>query len=220
MTTILLATLGFDERHVIRSLLAMGMGGVSKIVLLVPSWDIDERTRKAVQEIKNIAGLAGIKEENILLHRVDIEDFWTAVSQIMDIFKKEILRGNSKFKISLGGGLRALVIEAYTAALLVKQENIDIDIRIDIEARDKSIEINPKNIPICETPTTLELEILEKLQENPSITLTRLSKILEKPKTTIWKTVKKLEEKHLVEKKDNKYILTTKAKTLLKIYRA
>ncbi len=215
MVKALIASLGFDERHVVRSLLSMGMGGVGEICLLRPRWSMDERTERAFNEIKKIAGLAGIGVDRVYLYEVSIEDFWTAVSEIIELINRLYTRGYDEIIISLGGGLRALVIEAYTATLLVHEEIAKkIVIRIDLEARNLSITFRRNEIPLCKKLDADEARVIEKLLEKPEYTLTQLSKELGIPKTTLWKILNRLVKKNLVIKQDNKYIPTRQSKIL------
>ncbi len=217
MYATLIATLGFDERHVIRSLLSMGMEGVRWIVLLLPDWPMDERSLQAVKEIKRIAGLAGLRMEDVVVKHVKVEDFWSAVSTIITVFTEWYTRGSEKFILSLGGGLRALVLEAYTATLFLPKDIARRTvIRIDMEAKPASITIERSNIPLCLQPTEQEIRVLRKLLENPA-TLTNLSRELGIPKTTTWKILNRLQENNLVAKEENTYKITELGKTLLKI---
>ena len=50
MANVLIASLGFDERHVIRNLLRIGFKGIKKIILLIPNWDINSRTKRAIDK--------------------------------------------------------------------------------------------------------------------------------------------------------------------------
>lgn len=218
MTYALLATLGFDERHVIRSILVMGMEDIDQVILLVPSWDLDPRTKKAIDEIKKIVSIAGIGEENVYVEKIDVENFWSAVRQITEIIKELALEGIKGIRISLGGGLRALIIETYTASLLLRNINIPIIIRIDIESGKQTIEFNLEETPLCYEPSGLEIKIIKTIIEKPETTISELARTLNTPKTTVWKAVQKLQKQKLILKKEKAYIATNAAKTLITLY--
>jgi len=212
----LVATLGFDERHVVKSLIDIGMSNVVYIILLVPNWGLDERSRKAISMITNIAGLAGIEESRVIVYEVDVLDFFDSIREILDMFNELYLRGVDEFILSLGGGLRILVIEAYTAALMApKHISEKIVVRIGIEGRVEHVSFNIKNLPLCLQISEHELTILEKLKKQIT-SISELSRETNTPRSTIWKTLQKLYQKNLVNKLGSRYVITELGKALLK----
>lgn len=214
----LIATLGFDERHVVKSLIDIGMSGVVRIVLLVPDWGLDERTMKAIDTITHITSLAGIDRDAIIVREVSVLDPWKGIRDIMNILYDTYTYGVDEIIISLGGGLRALVIETYTAALLVDPEiTSKITIRIGIEGRSEYISYKIEEIPICLRIDEQEILVLKTIEKG----IDKLSDIAREtkiPRSTTWKILQKLCMKKILEKKNRRYQLTNLGKTLLKLY--
>ncbi len=221
MSKILVATLGFDERHVIRSIISMGMGGIEEIILLVPDWGLEERTVKAIEEIRRIAELAGIASSRIRVEKIKVEDFWRAVSRTIELLREEYMKGASEIILSLGGGLRILVLETYTAVMLIEESiRKRIKIRIDIETKGEGTIIDGDEIPLCIELTPTERIVLREIVDKRITTLKQLTQTLEIPRSTIWKTLDKLLKKKLLIKQDKQYIPTKTAETLIKIQSA
>ncbi len=216
----MIATLGFDERHVIRSLLAIGLEGIEYIILLIPDWPMDERTTRAVNEITKIASLAGISEENIVLKKIPVEDFWSSIAAIVKVFIEYYKAGIEEYVLSIGGGLRVLVVEAYTATLFLPEYIASkVTVRIDLESRKSSVVVRRENIPLqlWFTPRPQEIDVLGALCMG-EYSLTSLSKELGLPKSTLWKILKRLEEKRLVYRTGNVYRTTDLGRILYGIF--
>jgi len=215
---IIIATLGFDERPVVRSLAEAGFRGVDKIVLIRPI-DDDQRAVKAVSEIKKIASMAGLSDEDIISYRVDVHDFWSSTSMIYSLFL-ENLREESFIVLCLGGGLRALVLEAYTAFILLPHYlRKKIRVRIDLETGRDSIVIGGEEFIIDLGRLDKEYMVLKVVKENPGINLSTLSYKIGKPVSTTHRLLKRLVEKGFLEKKDGQYYLTGAGRAFLKIKR-
>ncbi len=214
----LLATLGFDERHVIKSLIDIGMSGVKTIVLLVPDWGLDDRTVKAIDTIWNIAGLTGIPRDNIIVREVTVLDPWKGVRDVMNTLYEIYLTGVDEIIVSLGGGLRALVIETYTATLLVNPEIArKITVRVGVEGKSDYISFRIEEIPICLRISEQEKTVLKTIAEGVN-SLSEIARKTGLPRSTTWKTLQKLYEKKIVEKKNRQYYLTRLGETILKLY--
>ncbi len=213
---IIVSTLGFDERPVIRAASSAGFENIEKIVLIRPVND-DPRALKAVSEIKKIAVMAGLREEDIVSLRVDPLDFWGSVSLIY-----ELLLGaaeeSREIMLCLGGGLRALVIEAFTAfTLLPYRVRTRFRLRIDLESGRGSITLTGGEIILDTRLSENEEAVLRLLAEEPGLTLTMISDRLVKPVSTIHRVLKKLVERRLVRRIGAKYYLGQPGLTLLKI---
>lgn len=217
-TKVLVATLGFDERHVIKSLIDIGMGGVKKIVLLVPNWGLDDKTLKAINTIRDIAELAGIGRDNVVVEEISVLDPWEGIRDVMDILYDIYLTGVDEIVFSLGGGLRVLVIEAYTATLLIDPEiSRRITIRVGVEGRSEHVSFKVEEVPICLRISEQEKLVLAKIKEGRA-SLSEISSATGLPRSTTWKLLQRLVEKKIVEKKDRGYGLTKLGETLLRLY--
>jgi len=213
---IIVSTLGFDERPVLRALSETGFKGVEKILLIRPL-DDDPRAVKAVSEIKKIASIAGLRDEDIISYRVDPRHFWESVSIIYDLLDKTAGETDNAVLL-LGGGLRALIIETYTAFLLLSSSKRSrYIVRIDLETGDYTVVVPGAEIILNTMLNPLERRVLEIIKEKPGASLTDVSDMLVKPTSTIHRVLKRLLEKGLVEKRNRKYYLTSSGRIALKI---
>lgn len=188
----IITTLGFDISH---TLLVITRSGIrpSKIIALVGSikGEVDQRAESAFTMLKQFAGMI-----NVDIERVDVEvtEVDKAVEKIL-----RILENNLPAILDLGGGLRLLVIETYTAYMLLSPSKIDnITLYTALEGRNELININIKTIKkrlasskmlsdmqktilkiIEEKGVITPKEILDKLNKNGiKITKQQLSKTL------------------------------------------
>jgi len=203
----LIASLGFDERHVIRNLLRIGFKGIKKIILLIPSWDIDSRTKRAIDEIVKIAVIAGLERNSIVTYRVDVKNLYNAVKAIYRLYRELVNEEVDKVIVSLGGGLRALIIEAFLAIILLDRNTREkITVIVDLETGEDYIVVDP-SIPFNYIPSENEVLVLNKLFQEP-MSFKELLETTKLPRTTLWKTLCKLQENKLVKQQESRYAIT------------
>lgn len=214
----LIATLGFDERHVIKSLIDIGMSNVYKIVLLVPNWGLDERTEKAIKTIRDIAKYAGLSsEKSIVIKEINVLDLWSGIKDILKTLHDLYIEGVDEYIISLGGGLRILVVETLLASLIVNKDIADrISIRVSVENRSDSVSFKVNTVPICIEIDSVERKILETLFHGYK-SLSQISDETNIPKSTVWKIIQRLKSKNIVNVSNKKYEITDLGKVLLRI---
>ncbi|ABN69432.1 CRISPR-associated HTH regulatory protein, Csa3 family [Staphylothermus marinus F1] len=213
---ILIATLGFDERPVLHALSEAGFGNVDKIILIRPAND-DPRAVKAVSEIKKIAVISGLRDEDVISYRVEVSDFWGSVRMIHELFLDHA-RNNNEIILCLGGGLRALVLETFTAFILLTPKLRSVfRVRIDLETGAGSIIISGAEIFTNTSLSRNELEVLRIILEEPGITLSRISDRIVKPASSIHRILKKLLDRGFVRREGNKYYLSPAGRAVLEI---
>ncbi len=214
MTRVLLATLGFDERHVVRSLLRLGFGGVAEVLLLVPAGGVEERTLKAVDEIKKLASMASV--DRVEMVEIPVDDIVDGVARIYRVVR-EAVEKYSEAVVSLGGGLRALVVETLLAVLLLPDHIRDrITVVVDLETGKGSIEFKP-SIAFMPMLTDVDMRVLALAVKKGSITLGEALNELSIPRSTIWKALEKLREEGLLERRDGNYFPTLKGRMVAKV---
>lgn len=209
----IVAVLGFDERHVVRSILRLGFRNVDSIQLIVPDkQEMDRRTVEAINRIRKLANAAAVSR--VETHKVDYEDFDKAVLQIADILASVTL-GGSNTVLSLGGGMRVLVIEAYTAVLSMPEElRKYVKIVIDFETGEGYVEVKP-HIPSYRLLSKDEILILKEAEKGEA-TPTKISKKLGIPKSSAWKKLAQMVKEGLLTKEARgSYRQTKKAMLLL-----
>jgi len=199
----LIAVLGFDERHVIRSLLRLGFKNVDVIYLVVPSGRITKQTEEAIKRITEVAKLANVFDVKVF--EVDPLGFGSAVAKLRKLIM-DLCSGGKDLVISLGGGMRVLIVETLVASLLVPKElSSHILIVVDLESGEGYIEVNISNILTISELKLDELQVLKYLLTKAPAGPTEISKTLGIPKTTVWKILKKLHTKELVTKQYREY---------------
>jgi len=211
----LVAVLGFDERHVIKSILRIGFKNVIGIYLIVPRGRVTKQTEDAIKRIKEIARMAGVNQVEI--YEIDPLHFEESVAKLRSLLMR-LCAGGEEVTVSLGGGIRAMVIEAIVAATLLPQ-NMRRYVRIvsDLETGEGYIEVVLADILLITELRYEELLIINYLKERGKAGPTDISRDLSIPKTTAWKLLNKLANKGVIEKEGREYKLTENGARLSKI---
>jgi hypothetical protein len=103
---VLVASLGFSYHHVMAS---ANRCRPNRIILVTVNPD-NERTRNAIAEVELYARVVNAGVEVRVL---DPEDFWHCVANAVELFA-----GGHEYYLDVGGGVRALGLCLYTAAVL------------------------------------------------------------------------------------------------------
>jgi len=200
--TAIIATLGFDERHIVRSILRIGFGGVKRILLLVPRGGVEDKTMKAFEQIKSLASIAGV--DDVSMVEVPIEMFNDAVAEIRKIAYECVSKYNRVF-VSLGGGMRALVIETLIAIFtLPPSEKRKIEIVVDLESGKDSIRF-PAWIPLELRLSDVESRVLEYVVSKGSANLADVATELDIARSTAWKALERLVDAGFLTKREFVY---------------
>lgn len=197
----------------VKSILRLGFRNVDSIYLILPAMEqTDKRVVEAVDRIRKLADAAGVSK--IEVRRVNYKDFDEAVLQIADVLASVTL-GGSETTLSIGGGMRALVVEAYTAALSMPEElRKYVKIVVDFETGEGYVEVKP-HIPSYRTLSDEEILILKEAIRGEA-TPTKISEKLRIPKSSAWKKLAQMvREGLLVKEARGSYRQTKKAMLLL-----
>jgi hypothetical protein len=103
---VLVVSLGFSYHHVMAS---ANRCRPDRIVLVTVSPD-NERTKNAVAEVEMYARVVNAEVE---MRVINPEDFWRCVASAIELFA-----GGHEYYLDVGGGVRALGLCLYTAAVL------------------------------------------------------------------------------------------------------
>lgn len=187
----LVATIGFDVDHIVY---AFRIRDYVEITLLIPE-NPDVRTENAIEALRRI--LSGRKIEVL---RVPYMNFVNAVHAIQQRLRT-LLKEYREVVLSLSGGLRLLVIEAFIAYLtlskterervrvIVVTENTRDIVYIDIDELGRDVELSAS-----------ESRVLEFIRSRGEVTATTIVNELKLSKTTVYKVLKKLIDLGLVER--------------------
>lgn len=199
----------------IKSLLRLGFKNVRKVYLIVPSGRTTKQSEDAIKRIKEISGLAGVSAVEVF--ETDPLDFGGSVGSIRRLLMK-LSAGREEVIVSLGGGIRALIIETLIASLLIPKELRDsIRIVSDLETGEGFIEMWASDILMVSELKFDELSTLSYLLKKGSVGPTDISKDLKIPKTTAWKILNKLSKRGLLNKLGREYKLSEIGKRIAPI---
>ena len=137
MVKALICTLGFDTDPVVRRIVGSRLeeGG---ILLLLTAEPLRPETESAINDIKGLVDKAYLGSVKVEVKAINPRNFHEAVSTI----RKELERfKHDEVVLNLSGGMRALVLSAYTAYLIAGLKKAKLI--VDLEARQGTVELPP-----------------------------------------------------------------------------
>ena len=208
MSKLVVATLGFDERLVLRTLFKIGLDRDDTILLIYSKtgdpYDV-ERVERAVNAVKSIVGNLGV---NIVDSVVSARDFLEDVVSIVKAIARYD-RGGEVVAI-FTGGMRLIIIESIVALLLYKRLVArDTKARVLVMREDGLYDVvlplevfEPSNV------TDRELEVLVALCEPKDMKRSEVVKAVASKlgisEYAVYKYLAALERKGFVSLEDNK----------------
>ena len=200
---IIFATLGFDEKFIIRDILRRGIKEEAKLLIFTSSED--PRVEEAYTTLKTTFMSIQLKIEK---YTINIEDSFSAISEIRNIILENI-KEHSEIIFNLSGGQRILL--SYILSVIASER---INCEIVMISEDSSFQVSlPSKIFFAKQIDPLSLEIVKMLKEKPL----KAGEILKKlggdetiGRTTIWRRLKWLIKEGIVEydNKTKRYKLT------------
>lgn len=209
MVKALICTLGFDTDPVVRRIVGSRLeeGG---ILLLLTAEPLRPETESAINDIKGLVDKAYLGSVKVEVKAINPRNFHEAVSTI----RKELERfKHDEVVLNLSGGMRALVLSAYTAYLIAGLKKAKLI--VDLEARQGTVELPPIASLLTTPPQLTEekLKILTLLQQPK--TPHELSEALDKDLTTIYRHLRDLEDLKLIERENRIVKLSNLGKMLV-----
>ncbi len=127
MGRLFVVTLGFDEKFAVRALMRRGVRQEDGVVVFLPREEVrDERAANALKSLRGIVeGLVGSGLREVEL---EVGDFVSAVSTVRSTV---LSYGPSEVYGSLGGGMRALVVEVLAGLLMLEGVRVYVDIDLE-----------------------------------------------------------------------------------------
>jgi len=189
---IIFATLGFDEKFIIRDILRRGIKEETKLLVFTSSED--PRVEEAYTTLKTTFMSMSLKIEK---YTINIEDPFSAISEIRNIILENI-KGQSEIVFNLSGGQRILL--SYILSIISSER---INCEIVMISEDSSFQVSlPSKIFFAKQIDSLSLEIVKMLKEEPL----KAGEIIKKlggdetiGRTTIWRRLKWLIKEGIVE---------------------
>jgi len=196
---IIFATLGFDEKFIIRDILRRGIKEESKLLIFTSSED--SRVEKAFMTLKTTFISIPLKIEK---YRINIENPFSAISEIRNIILENI-KGHSEIVFNLSGGQRILL--SYIFSIIASEK---LNCEIVMISEDSSFQVSlPSKIFFAKQIDPLSLEIVKMLKEKP-LKVGEILKKLGGGRTTVWRKLKLLTKEGIIEYDDTmkRYKLT------------
>lgn len=192
----IVASLGFDERPVLKALLRHSSEGIRRVKVVMPINGEDSRATSAVLRLNEI--LTKLFDVRVEVIKVDPVDFLEAIRSL----KKEMDKAleESKVLLVLGGGTRGIVVECLAAVLLLpydKRRNVQVE--IDLEFKEAYISLSAGDLSHADI-SPVEKGVLSTLIRNKEMGLSEIASILGLPRSTMWKIMKRLENLNLVRR--------------------
>jgi len=204
----LIMTLGFEPGPLVSSLAAHASEGFrpgAEVIVLTPSFK-DERAERAWRKLQDIFSMMELAKSNIGLKRVivSLEDFTEAVLQIKQLFAG--LR-NKSVRISLAGGMRALILATFIAYLLTDWVEVP-EVEVYLEGRGMALRLPKLAAALGPKLDKRKLAILTVMRPGIVYRLGDLCGFLSRDRSTIYRHLKDLLEVGLVEREDSGFKIT------------
>jgi CRISPR locus-related DNA-binding protein len=206
---IIFATLGFDEKFILRDILRRGIKEEAKLLVFTSS--ADPRVEDAFTTLKTTFMSMPLKIEK---YTINIEDPFSAISEIRNIILENI-KGQSEIIFNLSGGQRILL--SYILSVIASER---INCEIVMISEDSSFQVSlPSKIFFAKQIDPLSLEIVNILKEKPlraGEILNKLGREKAVGRTTVWRRLIKLMKEGIVEydRKTRRYNLTQLGQSL------
>lgn len=193
-------TLGFEEKFAIRAFTRRGLDAGDHIILLTAKPAVD-RVLRAYDMLRGFVERYYGGGVGVELAQIDVRDFPSAVAEIKTLLLKR-LEGRDLLIVNLTGGLRALVLAAYTAALIVSDAAKELALEVEFEDGSYLVEV-PKGIvnalKLLWSPSEERREVLRRIAARGEADAASLARELGLDPSTARRHIHRLEEEGLVE---------------------
>jgi len=202
------STFGFTESLVLAPIIKLGLTKDDRLIILTPAGlGNEERTRNALRKLREMLNAISGGTFNLKTTKIKITDFADSVRQIRELITKEAEEGR-EVHINISGGMRALIIETYTATLLARttKENIKFT-ELELEGSTGNIKIIPIT-PQKRLNKTKKKILKELAKEKKPMEMKKLSEKTRLSLPTISRNLKELTANQLIAlKKEKRKIL-------------
>jgi len=185
----LITTLGFDEKFTIRFLMRHSEG--SRVLYVITAEPMEERAEKALRNVEDFVRryLEGVE---LITKSVNPANPPEAIKAFKEIFTKH---PGELFAINVSGGMRALILELVTAAVISR---VNGHLEIELENFRGVVRI-PLAAFTTPPPGSEEVKILKALAKVGGMAARELSKELGIPRSTLYKYLGNLLNNKLVK---------------------
>ncbi|MEM4971936.1 MAG: CRISPR-associated CARF protein Csa3 [Sulfolobales archaeon] len=209
MARILVSTIGFDEKFVIRALIKH-LSNIDSFIGIL-STPVEQRARQAADNIEKFIEkyMDSGKRIPYSFEEIDVSDPYTAIAKIRRIFSPE-----NEYIVNLSGGMRALIITVLIAFVISRARGI---IEIELENFLGTISIDPR-VLIAGPLSSDEEKIVNTIKRLGKATYREIIKETGIPRATVFKHLSILRSKGVIQQqregKNTYYLLTNIGKAL------
>jgi CRISPR-associated protein Csa3 len=188
-------TIGFDERFAIRALMRAGIGGGDRVLVFVAE-PMEERAERCLKLFREFVSKY-VEDVNLKIVEVKVGDFSSAVLRMKRALE-DFVKGADEVVLNLSGGMRALILEALSAAVL-----LELDLTVEVELENlRGLIAFPLRLLGAESLSREEIRILSVLVEaGGELDLSEVSEMSSMPRSSVHKRLRRLVERGLVEAK-------------------
>jgi len=205
-TARMIATLGFEEKYIIRCALRYSQRYRIRSILLYTSTPTDryaeERVERAFEQARRVLG--EYLDINLELARVNPYQLLSNIEEM----RSQILEQASMDRviICISGGLRLIVAALLAAALLIPQPVPgNIEVSIEHDAEQGHVEVPLKALEGFRMLDRRHLNVYYKLREIGPAGVSQLARETGLPKTSVWRILNRLVRDGLAIKDGRRY---------------
>jgi len=215
VSRLIVCTVGFDEKLVLRSLLKVGFSVNDAVVLVYSSSGGDyeaKRVESAVGNIKNLLAPAGVRIHEVIVSSMDFAGDVASIVRAV----KEYARDASEIIAAVTGGMRLTIVETIVALKLYRdffRRDISVEVYVAREdgLYDVTLSVNLLDLPVL---SPREIEVLKRLNEGVRLlnVIESLSTGLNINRRTAYKYLYRLKSRGFIEIRDRVVYLTLAGK--------
>lgn len=209
MARTFISTLGFTESLVLAPIIRLGLNRDDRVIILVPGGlGGEDRTENTLRKLRDMLNAISGGAFDMQTVSIPVDDFAEAVRMIRRIIIEEAEREDRMVYVNVSGGMRALVIEAYTATLLARMMRRNVAFtELELEGSAGSIKMIPITFPKRFTET--KRRILKELAEKEApMSMRELSKRTGLSLPTLSRNLREMVQDNLIKlKKEGRRIL-------------
>lgn len=201
---ILVVTLGFDEKFLIRAFMRR-FNELNKVVI-VGSFD-NEKSMNALRSFEDLIQKVGGPSYDVLeVKPYPFDELVVRVSQFIRKYK------GSRFILNLSGGMRIIILGVLFAFLI---NGVDAEIEVETENFEHLINFKISDFKPVDL-SDIHLNILKAIKDGYR-TVNSIHKYLGIPLSTVWRRVQEMKDQGILAE-DAELKLTNKGELLLKIH--
>jgi len=192
MQTVLIATLGFEEKFCYRAVLRHGIKEGDRIILITAG--IVEKVEKAYEWIKKLIQSSYGSSVSVDLVQIDVNNTVDSLRKILRLIDS---LNDFRIVVNLSGGMRILIIYVLLACLMRARR----DLTVEVEAEDLStiVSLDWRLLKLIKEGIKEEhLEVLRHISSGLR-DVRSLAKRLKKDESTVRRYISELEEQGLVK---------------------